>query len=32
VTATTHTFLLADLVAFTALAELEGDDRPHGVW
>ena len=25
--ATTHTFLFADLVGFTALAELEGDDR-----
>src|SRR5207253_10744525 len=23
----THTFLFADLVGFTALAELEGDDR-----
>ncbi len=22
-----HTFLFADLVGFTALAELEGDDR-----
>jgi class 3 adenylate cyclase len=27
VTASTHTFLFADLVGFTALAELEGDDR-----
>lgn len=26
-TASTHTFLFADLVGFTALAELEGDDR-----
>jgi adenylate cyclase len=25
--ASTHTFLFADLVGFTALAELEGDDR-----
>jgi adenylate cyclase len=27
VTAPTHTFLFADLVGFTALAEAEGDDR-----
>jgi adenylate cyclase len=27
VTSPTHTFLFADLVGFTALAELEGDDR-----
>jgi len=27
IAASTHTFLFADLVGFTALAELEGDDR-----
>lgn len=30
-TAPTHTFLFADLVGFTALAELEGDDRALAV-
>jgi class 3 adenylate cyclase len=27
VTESRHTFLFADLVGFTALAEIEGDDR-----
>jgi adenylate cyclase len=31
VTASSHTFLFADLVGFTALAELEGDDRALAV-